>query len=147
MTRAQGPVRVIGGKVLDSTVLVAMAGRRLEALLVLDYAERTASTLLVPAPAVVDAYLELDSDEAAILAELLDSGVIVVDPLTADNAPAVAGRIPAPLLRAHEGRGLLALEVGHAALLATARGWPVVTCSTARWVGAEGVQVELINDK
>jgi hypothetical protein len=133
--------------VLDSTTLAAMAQHRMEALLVLDFAERTASTLLVPAPAVVDAYLELDHDEAAILGELLDSGVIVVDSLTVDNAAEVAQHIPDPLLRAHEGRGLLALEVGHAALLASSRGWPVVTCSTARWAGATGVRIELILDK
>jgi len=138
---------VIGGKVLDSTTLAAMAQHRMEALLVLDFAERTASTLLVPAPAVVDAYLELDRDEAAILGELLDSGVIVVDPLTGDNAAEVAQHIPDPLLRAHEGRGLLALEVGHALLLASTRGWPVVTCSTARWAGASDVRIELILDK
>ena len=138
---------MIGGKILDSTALAAMAGRRMEALLVLDYAERTASTLLVPAPAVVDAYLELDRDEAAILGELLDSGVIMVDSLTQDNAGEVARHIPAPLLRAHEGRGVLALEVGHAVLLATHRGWPVVTCSTARWAGTTGVRIELILDK
>lgn len=138
---------MIGGKVLDSTVLAAMAQRRMEALLVLDFAERTASTLLVPAPAVVDAYLELDREEAAILGELLDSGVIVVDPLTADNAAEVARHIPEPLLRAHEGRGLLALEVGQAVQLAKLRGWPVVTCSTARWAGAAGVRIELILDK
>ena len=138
---------MIGGKVLDSTTLAAMAQHWMEALLVLDFAERTASTLLVPAPAVVDAYLELDHDEAAILGELLDSGVIVVDSLTVDNAAEVAQHIPDPLLRAHEGRGLLALEVGHAALLASSRGWPVVTCSTARWAGATGVRIELILDK
>jgi hypothetical protein len=32
-------------------------------------------------------------------------------------------------------------------LLASTRGWPVVTCSTARWAGATGVRIELILDK
>lgn len=134
-----------GGKILDSGALSALARHANDALHVLDQAERTATTLFVAATSLADACLGADGYEAALLGEIADFGVVLVDPLTRKNADQAVARIPLELPADCDPGSVFALQVGHARLIARDRGWPVVTTRPDVWSAVPGIGVEPID--
>jgi hypothetical protein len=111
---------VIGGRILDTTALVATARGSLYMQALLSTAHQRVIPLLVPATALADAFAGLKPDASHALATIMQFPLLTLAPL--DEADARGSGI----LRA--GVGVTAdTTAGHVAYLAAARQWPVVT--------------------
>lgn len=116
---------MIGGRILDTTALVAAARGSLYMQALLSTAHQRVIPLLVPTTALADAFAELKPDATQALAAIAQFPLITLAPL--DEADA-------------RGSGILRANVavasdtttGHVTYLAVARQWPVVTSAPDR---------------
>lgn len=114
---------MIGGRVLDATMLAAFASCRSEYAQALVWAAVESDVVLVvPATALAAAWAATDGTDRPVLDVLVHLHVTVVDDLTADRARAVGVE------------GGPTAEV-HALLCATDRSWPLVTAEPGRYAG------------
>jgi hypothetical protein len=123
---------VIGGRVLDASVLLAFASQSsvYTAALVWTAVEE-AIVLVVPSTAIAAAWSELEAKHHPVLEVLLRLPVTVIDPLDAARAR-VVGLLGGPPLDAH------------AVTCTQDRGWPLVTADAGRYAefNAGGVDLE-----
>lgn len=111
---------MIGGRVLDSTALVAFATGRPVYVRALVWAAVEANIVLaVPSAALGRAWSVLEADHHAALKVLLDLPITVIDQLDP-----MAARESGLLLA---DSGIDDLAAGQVALSAKRRGWPAVT--------------------
>lgn len=112
---------MIGGRVLDASVLVAFAAQRsvYAAALVWTAVEENV-VLVVPSTAIATAWADLEDKHHPVLEVLLRLPVTVVDVLDGERARAV-GKLGGPQLDAH------------AVACSRERGWPVLTTDAAHY--------------
>lgn len=112
---------MIGGRVLDASVLVAFAAQRsvYAAALVWTAVEENV-VLVVPSTAIATAWADLEDKHHPVLEVLLRLPVTVVDVLDGERARAV-GKL-----------GGLQLDA-HAVACSRERGWPVLTTDAAHY--------------
>ncbi|WP_062205343.1 hypothetical protein [Streptomyces sp. NBRC 109706] len=111
----------IGGRILDTTALVAAARGSLHMRALLSTAHRQVIPLLAPATCVADASAALQPHGRDALTAILRFPLVAFASL--DEAHAVGSGI---LRSAHRPA---ATTPGHVAYLAAARQWPVITAS------------------
>lgn len=122
---------MIGGRVLDSSAIVAFAsGDSIYATALVWTAVEEGIVLVVPSTAIAAALARLPDKNHPVLEVLLDLPVAVVDDLDATRARAV-GALGGELLDAH------------AVLCARDRGYPLVTADAARYTGIRAAGVEI----
>jgi predicted nucleic acid-binding protein len=123
---------VIGGRVLDTSALLAFATETSVYCSALVWtAVRESMVLAVPSTAVAAAWTDLTGKHYQVLEVLLDLHVTIIDPLDGERARAV-GLLGGPQADAH------------AVVCARERGWPLVTAQPARYAeyGHVGVGIE-----
>jgi hypothetical protein len=122
---------VIGGRVLDSSAIVAFtSGRSVYAAALVWTAVEEGIVLTLPSTAVATAWARLPEKDYPVLDVLLKLPVSVTDDLTAARARAI-GALGGDQVRAH------------ALLCARERGWALVTDDAGRYCGADLAGVEL----
>jgi predicted nucleic acid-binding protein len=114
---------VIGGKVLDASVLAALARQRPAALAWFDTARLVGITLYLPTLALAEVRA-VRPDAAPLLADLLSHPSVVLGALDS----ATAARVD-QLLIAADVFDALAAHVGY---IARYRGWPALTADPGR---------------
>jgi hypothetical protein len=122
---------VIGGRVLDTSALVAFAsGDSIYAAALVWTAVEEGIVLVVPSTAIAAAWSQLRDKDHLVLEVLLDLPVTVVDNLDASRARAV---------------GALGGDQpdAHALLRAQDRGYPLITADAARYTGIRPAGVEI----
>jgi len=125
---------VIGGRVLDTSALVAFATETSVYCAALVWtAVKESIVLAVPSTAVAEAWTVLDGDKYPVLDVLLGLHVTVIDSLDGERARTV-GRLGGPQIDAH------------AIVCAQQRGWPLVTGESIRYrcQGQAGVEIETL---
>lgn len=125
---------MIGGRVLDTSALVAFATETSVYCAALVWtAVKESIVLAVPSTAVAEAWTVLDGDEYPVLDVLLSLHVTVIDSLDGESARTV-GRIGGPQTDAH------------AIVCAQQRGWALVTGESTRYRchGHAGVEIETL---
>ncbi|HEX2301803.1 MAG TPA: type II toxin-antitoxin system VapC family toxin [Pseudonocardiaceae bacterium] len=125
---------MIGGRVLDTSALVAFATETSVYCAALVWtAVKESIVLAVPSTAVAEAWTVLDGDKYPILDVLLSLHVTVIDSLDGERARTV-GRLGGPQTDAH------------AIVCARQRGWPLVTGESTRYrsQGHAGVEIETL---
>jgi len=125
---------VIGGRVLDTSALLAFATESSVYCAALVWTAVTESIVLaIPSTAIAAAWATADPDKYPVLDVLLQLHVTVIDPLDGARARTV---------------GLLggAQADAHAIACAQQRGWPLVTAEPARYgaYGHIGVEIEAL---
>jgi hypothetical protein len=115
-----GQRRVIGGRILDTTALVATARGSLYMQSLLSIAHQRVIPLLVPTTALADAFADLKPDAGSALATIVRFPSLALAQLHEADARGSG------LLRASAGVAA-DTTTGHVAYLAAARRWPVVT--------------------
>jgi hypothetical protein len=122
---------VIGGRVLDSSAIVAFSsGRSVYAAALVWTAVEEGIVLTLPSTAVATAWAKLPEKDYPVLDVLLKLPVSITDDLTAARARAI-GEIGGDQLGAH------------ALLCARERGWALVTADAGRYFGVDMAGVEL----
>lgn len=127
---------MIGGKVLDSSALVALVRGRLSVVSWFAVAGSAGLVFYVPSLAVTEARL-VYPQAGPVLAELLSDPVVVLGELDAGTAEAVA--------RLLEDAEVFDALAGHVVHVARTRGWPVLTDDPGRLHRIDpGLEVELL---
>jgi hypothetical protein len=121
---------VIGGYVLDPSIIDDFGCDALHALQVIHELDMAAQAIVIPTTAMAEALTHLHTPEQVEQALLLlDLGVAVPDDLTRDNTASVA--------TIHlTAKGDTTLGVAHAALAARTRTARVITCAADIWAAA-----------
>ena len=125
---------MIGGRVLDTSALVAFATESSVYCAALVWtAVKESIVLAVPSTAVAEAWTVLDGDKYPVLDVLLGLHVTVIDSLDGERARTV-GRLGGRQTDAH------------AIVCAQQRGWPLVTREALRYRGhgRAGVEIETL---
>jgi predicted nucleic acid-binding protein len=122
---------VIGGRVLDTSAVVAFAsGDSIYAAALVWTAVEDGIVLVVPATAIAAAWGQLPDKDHPVLEVLLELPVTVVDDLDATRARNVGALGGDPL-------------DAHALLCARDRGYPLITADAARHAGRRnGVEID-----
>jgi hypothetical protein len=122
---------VIGGRVLDTSAVVAFAsGDSIYAAALVWTAVEDGIVLVVPATAIAAAWAQLPDKDHPVLEVLLELPVTVVDDLDATRARNVGALGGDPL-------------DAHALLCARDRGYPLITADAARHTGRRnGVEID-----
>lgn len=127
---------MIGGKVVDGSVLAAIARRQPRALAWLDTARIVGLVLSVPALALTEARA-LRPDAEGLLDDLLTHPFVI----RAELDPAAAARVDRQL----ETAGVFDVLAGHVADVADQRGWPALSADPPRLLRVDpGLEVELL---
>lgn len=122
---------MIGGRVLDTSALVAFAGgESIYAAALVWTAVEEGIVLVVPSTAIAAAWAQLPDKDHPVLEVLLNLPVTVVDALDAARARGV-GAFGGDQLDAH------------ALLCAHDRGYPLVTADAARYTGIRPPGVDI----
>ncbi|MGH4026239.1 MAG: hypothetical protein ACRDRV_16825 [Pseudonocardiaceae bacterium] len=125
---------MIGGRVLDTSALVAFATETSVYCAALVWtAVKESIVLAVPSTAVAEAWTVLEGDKYPVLDVLLRLHVTVIDSLDGERARTV-GMLGGPQTDAH------------AIVCAQQRGWPLVTGESIRYrcQGHAGVEIETL---
>jgi hypothetical protein len=122
---------VIGGRVLDSSAIVAFtSGRSVYAAALVWTAVEEGIVLTLPSTAVATAWAKLPEKDHPVLDVLLTLPVSITDDLTAARARAI-GALGGDQVHAH------------ALLCARERGWALVTADASRYANADLSGIEL----
>ncbi|MGH3821834.1 MAG: PIN domain-containing protein [Pseudonocardiaceae bacterium] len=122
---------MIGGRILDSSALVAFArGSSIYAAAAVWTAVEESIVLIVPSTAVAAAWAELGDEHLSVLEVLLHLPVTVVDSLDESRARAV-GQLGGPQADAH------------AIACAQERGWPLLTADPDQYAAYDHAGVDL----
>ncbi len=122
---------MIGGRILDSSALVAFArGTSIYAAAAVWTAVEESIVLIVPSTAVAAAWAQVDEPRHAVLEVLLHLPVTVVDDLDESRARAI-GQLGGPQ---HD---------AHAMACAQERGWPLLTADPAQYAAYEHTGFDL----
>ena len=125
---------MIGGRVLDTSALVAFATESSVYCAALVWtAVKESIVIAVPSTAIAEAWTALDGDKYPVLDVLLRLHVTVIDSLDGERARTV-GALGGPQTDAH------------AIVCAQQRGWPLVTAEPVRYRhhGRAGVEIETL---
>jgi predicted nucleic acid-binding protein len=122
---------VIGGRVLDSSAIVAFcSGTSVYAAALVWTAVEEGMVLLVPSTAVAEAWARLVDKDHEVLEVLLRLPVTIVDELTTARARAIGAR------------GGNQIDA-HALVCAHDRGWPLLTADSSRYIEVDLGDVEI----
>lgn len=132
---------MIGGNVLDSSVIGAFGRDTLAALHAVHELDMASQAIIVPMAAMAEGLTSLDRPEEVERAMLLlEIGVVISDDLTADNVESVT---TVQLTAKAE----TSLGMAHAAFAAHERGARVVTLSPERWQTAHpGIEMAEVTE-
>ncbi|MCC5577783.1 hypothetical protein IMZ11_19330 [Microtetraspora sp. AC03309] len=130
----------LSGLVLDHTAVLALADDNPDMVHVVDQAYRTSTSLLVPTTSLATALLDVQEiHELNNILTMLDRIMVLYDELSTRRAYNVHVRMYGEDVVKPEHR----LSLGHAAVCATERNWPVLTADDTSW-GFAGREISLL---